>query len=391
MAIEAAHVRVVGAGPAGLMAAEVLAAGGARVNIVDHHANPGRKFLLAGRGGLNLTHSEPLEIFLTRYGVARPLLESAIRSFPPDSVRTWCEGLGIKTFVGSSGRVFPSCMKASPILRAWLRRLGDMGVTLQSGTKWSGFDDNPTILAMGGASWPELGSDAAWVETFAKTGVAVVPFMASNSRQIVYWSSHFAKRYAGQPIKNVAVVAGEKTVRGEVMIARDGIEGGAIYAQAAALRGGADLTIDLKPDLSAVEVERRLSKPRGKGSRSNHLRKVFNLSPAAIALMRETGSENPKLVRVTTVGSADLRRAISTAGGIAAHEVDKNFRLKKFPNTWVSGEMLDWDAPTGGYLLQACFSTAVCAARDCLTSLNSTYFTAVARQPSIPGSRPKPP
>lgn len=388
MSNEAKHVRVVGAGPAGLMAAEVLARGGARVTIVDHHANPGRKFLLAGRGGLNLTHSEPLDVFLTRYGEARDFLEPAIRAFPPEAVRVWCEGLGIKTFVGSSGRVFPACMKASPVLRAWLRRLQGLGVTLQPKTQWSGFDDVPTILAMGGASWPELGSDGSWVETFAKAGVEVTSLVASNSRQRVQWSEHFAAGFAGQPIKNVAVIAGAETVRGEVMIARGGIEGGAIYAQAAALRGGAELIIDLKPDLAGADVERRLAKPQGKESRSNYLRKAFNLSPAAIALMRETGSVNPKQVRVTAIGPADFRRAISTAGGVAAYEVDGNFRLKKFPNTWVAGEMLDWDAPTGGYLLQACFSTAVRAAKDCLRSLNSNFIPAVAKQPSRPISKP---
>lgn len=373
MATDGKHVRVVGAGPAGLMAAEVLAQGGARVTIIDHHQSPARKFLLAGRGGLNLTHAEPLENFLNRYGTARVHLEPAIRAFPPADVREWCVGLGIETFVGSSRRVFPKCLKASPLLRAWLRRLGSLGVTLQSQTAWSGFDDVPTILAMGGASWPELGSDAQWVSIFQNAGISVTPLVASNGRQRVAWSEHYASRFAGEPIKNVSITAASRTVRGEIMIARDGIEGGAIYALSSALRGGAsELLIDLKPDLSADEVTTRLARPRGKESRSNFLRKSFHLSPAAIGLMREANADNPKSVTLRVQGSSDIRRAISTAGGVAFSEVDAHFRLIKQPNTWVAGEMLDWDAPTGGYLLQACFSTARLAAADCLRHFNLT-------------------
>ncbi len=370
MAMTEKNVRVVGAGPAGLMAAEVLAQGGARVTIIDHHVSPARKFLLAGRGGLNLTHAEALDQLLARYGTARHFLEPAIRDFPPSAVRDWSAGLGIATFVGSSGRVFPSCMKASPLLRAWLRRLGSLGVSMQSGTPWAGFDDVPTILAMGGASWPELGSDAGWVDMFAREGISVTPLSASNGRQRVAWSETFASRNAGTPIKNVALTSGATAVRGEVMISRDGIEGGAIYALSSQLRvTGTALVIDLKPDLSRDEVVKRLSRPRGKDSRSTFLRKMLNLSPTAIALMRETASENPKHVQLTLNGPADIRRAISTSGGVARSEVDGNFRLKKRPNTWAVGEMLDWDAPTGGYLLQACFATARLAAKDCLDTL----------------------
>lgn len=373
MASDGKHVRVVGAGPAGLMAAEVLAQGGARVTIIDHHRSPARKFLLAGRGGLNLTHSEKLEDLLARYGDGKPFLEAAIRAFPPDAVRAWCWSLGIETFIGSSGRVFPSELKASPLLRAWLRRLDGLGVTLRSRTAWQGLDDTPTILAMGGASWPELGSDAAWVPVFAAAGIAVTPLQPSNGRQHVAWSAHYAGRFAGQPIKNVTVSAAGKAVRGEIMIARDGIEGGAIYALSSVLRNGAtELLIDLKPDLSAEEVAARLVRRQSKDSRSNFLRKAFKLSPVAISLMREAGAENPKAVRLRLNGPAELRRAISTAGGVARNEVDANFRLVKQPNTWVAGEMLDWDAPTGGYLLQACFSTARWAAMDCLRTLNLT-------------------
>ncbi len=360
---------MVGAGPAGLMAAEVLAKSGVRVAIIDHHASPARKFLLAGRGGLNLTHSEALEQFLARYGEARDFLEPAIRSFPPDTVRQWCEGLGIKTFVGSSGRVFPACLKASPVLRAWLRRLADLGVTLRSNTAWQGFRVTPTILAMGGASWPELGSDGGWVEIFAKAGIAVTALEPSNGRQRVAWSEGFAAKFAGSPVKNIAVTADGTSVLGEIMIAPDGLEGGAVYALSSQLRRSRSMVIDLRPALSGAEVENRLLARRRKDSRSTFLRKAFNLPPVAIALMRETNSSNPKQVVVNTSGPADIRRAISTAGGVARDEVDAFFRLKKKPNTWVVGEMLDWEAPTGGYLLQACFSTAHRAASDCVKRL----------------------
>ena len=372
MAEYATEVRVVGAGPAGLMAAEVLAERGVRVSLIDHHQSPGRKLLLAGRGGLNLTHAEPLESLLGRYGSARSFLEPAIKAFPPSAVRDWCTGLGIATFVGSSGRVFPNCMKASPLLRAWLRRLDGLGVTLQSGAAWTGFDETPTILALGGASWPELGSDAAWVQVFKDADIAVTPLQASNGRQRVKWSDIFAQRFSGQPVKNVALGMAGKSVRGEIMIARDGLEGGAIYALSAEMRGTVNqLHIDLKPDLPEEEVAKRMARPRGKESRSNHWRKLFNLTPAAIGLMREAVTDNPKNLCFTLLGAADIRRAISTAGGVAQSAVDENYRLRAKPNTWVAGEMLDWDAPTGGYLLQACFCTARWAAEDCLRHLKS--------------------
>ena len=260
-------MRVVGAGPAGLMAAEVLASAGLQVTIVDHQAKPSRKFLLAGRGGLNLTHSEPIDRLLARFGSARSMIEPAIRAFAPDDVRSWCLGLGVETFIGSSGRLFPVGMKASPLLRAWLRRLEGLGAVLQSRTGWTGFDDVPTILALGGASWPELGSDGSWVSIFEKAGVSVASLKASNGRQRVAWRPGFADKFAGTPIKNIAVAAGALTQRGEIMIARDGIEGGAVYAVA-----GADvreLVIDLKPDISEAEVAEKVAKRFRKDSRSN--------------------------------------------------------------------------------------------------------------------------
>ncbi len=248
--------------------------------------------------------------------------------------------------------------------------IGRQGVTRKAPLAWQGFDSVPTILALGGASWPELGSDAAWAPVFGEAGIEVTPLAASNGRQRVAWSAHFSERFAGTPLKNIAVTAGGVRARGECMIAADGIEGGAIYALSPQLRDATTtLHIDLKPDLSNDQVAARLARSRGKDSRSNFLRKALNLSPVAVSLMREAGTDNPKEVAITVHGPADLRRAISTAGGVAFSEVTDHFRLHKQPNTWVVGEMLDWDAPTGGYLLQACFATARHAAEDCLRQL----------------------
>jgi uncharacterized flavoprotein (TIGR03862 family) len=362
-------ITVVGSGPAGLAAAEVLAEGGARVTIIDHHASPSRKFLLAGRGGLNLTHSEPVDKLLTRYGAARAKLEPMIQAFPPEALRNWCHGLGIETFVGSSGRVFPAPMKASPMLRAWLRRLEGHGVEMQLNQEWRGFNDTPTVLALGGASWPELGSTGAWRDVFLRAGVEVFPFRASNVRQPVAWSAGFAEKFAGHPIKNVAVTCNGVAVRGELMVAHDGIEGGAIYALSAPLRQSRHIEIDLKPDLTAAVVAARLTRPRGKESRSNFYRKALNLSPPAIALMREANSDNPKQVTLQLCSEADLRRAISTAGGVGWNEVNEDLSLRKYPLTFVAGEMLDWDAPTGGYLIQAAIASGRWAGQGLLNTL----------------------
>ncbi len=367
------NVTICGAGPAGLMAAEVLATAGHAVTLVDHMPAPARKFLLAGRGGLNLTHSEPLDSFLTRYGEAQGFLEPAIRAFPPSALIAWCEGLGEPTFVGSSGRVFPKTMKASPLLRAWLRRLGSLGVELKARTEWQGFDGTPTVLAMGGASWPQLGSNANWVPLVERAGIRVNPFKPSNGRFLVPWSAHFSARFAGQPVKNVKLTYGANSVRGEIMIAKDGIEGGAVYALSRFLRDepGLPLMIDLRPDLAADAVTVRMGKRKPKESQSNFLRRVFNLAPAAIGLMREARSDDVKSVPVMVQGPAGLARAISSAGGIARDEVDEHFQLRKVPRCYAVGEMLDWEAPTGGYLLQACFSTAVMAARHLASELKS--------------------
>jgi len=362
------QVSVIGAGPAGLMAAEVLAEGGASVTIHEHKAAPARKFLLAGRGGLNLTHSEPLEQLLGRYGTARAKLEPAIRAFPPEALIAWANNLGIATFVGTSGRVFPQDMKASPLLRAWLGRLDRLGVKLVTRSRWEGFDGTPAILAMGGASWPHLGSDAAWIPMVRAAGIEVSPFRPANCRFLVPWTEHFAERFAGKPVKNVALSYGTHTARGEIMISRGGIEGGAVYALSRFIRDepGQQLAVDLRPDLTADVVNERLSRRNRKDSRSNVLRKAFGLSPAAIALLRETGAQDIKAVPIAVGPPAGLERAISSAGGIALSEVDENFQLVKRRGCYAVGEMLDWEAPTGGYLLQACFSMAVAAAKHCL-------------------------
>jgi uncharacterized flavoprotein (TIGR03862 family) len=365
-------VSVIGAGPAGLMAAEVLAAGGAEVVVYDHMPAPARKFLLAGRGGLNLTHSEPLDALLGRYGEARDFLEPAIRAFPPDALVAWCNGLGIETFVGSSGRVFPKQMKASPLLRAWLKRLGELGVTLKSRERWEGFDGTPTIFAMGGASWPHLGSDAAWVPTFRTAGIRVNGFKPSNGRFLVHWTPLFRDRFAGTPIKNVSITYANNKVRGELMISKEGIEGGAIYALSRFMREapGEPLQIDFRPDVTQAALTEKLERPRGKQSLSTYLRKTVGLTPVAISLMHETNTpmtaEGIKDVAVKILRPAGIAKAISSAGGVARTEVDENFQLLKIKGCYAIGEMLDWEAPTGGYLLQACFSTAVAAAKDFL-------------------------
>ena len=398
------NIAVIGAGPAGLMAAEVLGAGCARVTVYDRMPSVGRKFLMAGRGGLNLTHSEPLDVFLTRYREAMPHLRTAIEAFPPDALRAWSEGLGQPTFVGSSGRVFPQAMKASPLLRAWLRRLDQSGVQFALRHHWVGWTatgelqfetpegtisvkPDATIIALGGASWPKLGADGDWIASFKNKGIGIAPLHAANSGFRAAWSGLFRDRFEGQPLKGIALSFGGETVRGEAMITRVGLEGGAIYALSAPIRdavlahGEAVVHFALRPDLTASDLAARLGRQRQKQSMSTYLRKAAGLSPAAIGLMQEaaiaerlnlsaTNSEtlaafiNAVPVRLT--GVAPLERAISTAGGISFDEIDDHFMLRKIPGVFVAGEMLDWEAPTGGYLLQACFATGVAAAKGAL-------------------------
>lgn len=389
---------IIGAGPAGLAAAELLAEAGWRVAIHERMPNPARKFLLAGRGGLNLTHSEPLDAFLGRYGAARHHLEPAIRTFTPADLRAWCEGLGIETFIGSSGRVFPKQMKASPLLRAWLTRLASLGVQLAPRSHWTGWEGDALtfatpdgkrvaqadahIFALGGASWPRLGSDGGWQPAFAGRGVSIAPLRPANSGFRVEWSDVFREKAAGEPIKRAAFRFGEHVVRGEAVLASYGIEGGAIYALGSPIReaierqGETIIDIDLAPDLSAEALAYRLTTTR-KDSTANRLRKA-RLSPVAASLLREDARgvalpANPqelarriKQVRIRLSGVADIDRAISTAGGVTWDSVNADYSLKRDARCFIAGEMLDWEAPTGGYLLQACFATGRAAARGAM-------------------------
>jgi len=401
------NIAVIGAGPAGLMAAEVLGAGGARVTVYDRMPSVGRKFLMAGRGGLNLTHSEPLDAFLSRYREAAPHLRAAIEAFPPDALRAWSEGLGQPTFVGSSGRVFPQAMKASPLLRAWLRRLDRSGVQFALRHHWVGWTESgelqfetpeglaspqpdATIIALGGASWPKLGANGDWIDSLKAKGISIAPLRAANSGFRVAWSDLFRDRFEGQPLKGIALSFGGETARGEAMITREGLEGGAIYALSAPIRdavlahGEAVVHLALRPDLTASDLVARFSKSRQKQSMSTYLRKAAGLSPVAIGLMQEAAiAEGVNLsairpetlaafinaVPVQLTGVAPLERAISTAGGISFDEIDTHFMLRKLPGVFVAGEMLDWEAPTGGYLLQACFATGAAAGRGALEHL----------------------
>lgn len=389
-------IAIIGAGPAGLIAAERLAGAGHRVTIHERMPSPARKFLLAGRGGLNLTHSESLETFLPHYGAARDWLEPAIQVFPPQALRDWADGLGAESFVGTSGRVFPKAMKASPLLRAWLRRLDGLGVRLEAGRRWTGWNDegaltfataagevtvaaDATLLALGGASWPRLGSDGGWVPLLAGKGVAISPLRPANGGFAVAWSDTLRERFAGAPLKRITLRFAGKEIAGEAMIDAKGLEGGAIYALSGPLReaiardGSALLEIDLRPDLDLARLTEKLGKRRPGETLSNHLRKAAGLSPAAVAVLRDSVGgrldETPsalaaaiKSARLRLTGTMPIDRAISSAGGIAAGEIDGGFMLRRLPGVFVAGEMLDWEAPTGGYLLQGCFATGVAAA-----------------------------
>ena len=378
---------VVGAGPTGLAAAEVLARAGRSVVVYDAGPSPARKFQLAGRGGLNLTHSESLEAFLDRYGLAAGRLSAAIAAFTPGDLRAWADGLGETTFVGSSGRVFPKSFKATPLLRTWLRRLDGLGVTLRPRRRLAGLERGGrlrfagpdgeegatakvVVLALGGASWPRLGADGGWVDWLGAAGVEIAPPKPANCGFRVAWSAHLTDRFAGAPLKSIALSHMGRMARGEAMIDRHGIEGGAVYALSADLRdaierdGGATLAIDLKPDLGVEALAARLRRRQGE-STSTLLRRA-GLTPAAIALAREAGplpdaadalAARIKQVEIRLTAPAPIERAISSAGGVKWAEIDETFMLRKLPGVFVAGEMIDWEAPTGGYLLQACFAT----------------------------------
>ena len=399
---------VIGGGPAGLMAAEVLAAAGTRVTVYEHMPSAGRKLLLAGRSGLNITHNEPVDKLVARFGEARAMLEPAVRAFDPHAVRSWCEGLGESTFVGSTGRVFPSSFRATPLLRAWLRRLEQMGVTIELRQRWLGWctdDENRldprrsrfsgpsgatieavsdvTVLALGGASWPRVGSDGGWVDTVRRAGVHVNDLRPANCGIHIEWTTHFAERFAGAPLKNVALSIGDTSARGDAIITSRGMESGPVYAVSSMARDALDrdgrcvMKVDLRPDLAVDVLAQRLARRRPKDSLASSLRRTIDLSPVAASLLREAaGNKVPtqpdelasmvKAMPLVVDSIAPLVRAISSAGGVALAEIDESFMLRRLPSTFVAGEMLDWEAPTGGYLLQASLSTAVAAARGAL-------------------------
>lgn len=405
-------VAVIGGGPAGLMAAEVLIHGGVRVEVYDAMPSVGRKFLRAGKGGLNITHVEPLDLFLSRYGARRAQIKPLLDSFGPGALREWVHGLGIATFAGSSGRVFPADMKAAPLLRAWLHRLREAGVNFHMRHRWRGWNENgalrfdtaqgevvvradAVVLALGGGSWARLGSDGAWVPLLAQRGIAVAPLRPANCGFDVGWSAHFSEKFAGQPLKSVSVsftdAAGHShTRRGDVMVTASGVEGGPIYALSAMLRdeiearGEAVLYLDLAPgkDLSRVIAE--VCHPRGSRSMSSHLQSRANIRGVQSGLLREllprTDFDHPerlaaaiKSLPLRLIAARPLDEAISSAGGVAFEALDEHLMVRSMPGVFCAGEMLDWEAPTGGYLLTACFSSGRHAGRGVVDWLEGAH------------------
>ena len=415
-------VAVIGGGPAGLMAAEELVRQGLRVELYDAMPSVGRKFLMAGKGGMNITHAEPLEELLSRYGARRAQLEPLVNACPPQALREWMQGLGIESFVGSSGRVFPERMKAAPLLRAWLHRLRGQGVRFHVRHRWIGWNDdgalrfdtphgevralvgplpNPlplageganvktiyfsaAVLALGGGSWPQLGSDGAWLPRLAQRSIAIAPLRPANCGFDVDWSPHFRSKFAGEPLKSVAAsCAGGSMQRGECLVTEHGIEGGLIYALSAALRdeiertGHATLTLDLLPDRTPQRVQDEVMHPRGSRSLSSHLQSRLGLKGAKANLLREVlGTDGMNdLVRLAAaikalplrlIAPRPLAEAISSAGGVTFEALDGNLMLRDLPGVFCAGEMLDWEAPTGGYLLTACFASGRAAGQGVL-------------------------
>lgn len=400
-------VAIIGAGPAGLMAAEVLSAKGIRVDIFEAMPSPARKFLMAGKSGLNITHTEPRDAFTTRY-TPTERLAPYIERFDNLAIAAWMDGLGIPYFAGSSGRVFPKAMKASPLLRAWLARLNENGVRLHTRHRWTGWSGDAltfdtqggvveaspdaTLFAMGGASWKRLGSDGNWAGLLADRGVEIFPFQSSNCGVKVEWSDYMVERYAGLPVKTVALMAtgpdGDVSTRSEFVITKTGLEGGGIYNLSATIRdqiadyGEGMIYIDLAPDISEETLVDRLNRASDKNSFSSKLRKVARLSPAKMGLLREcTGiiltpmpemvAQAIKNVPVRIKALADIDGAISTVGGVSWRALDEQLQLTSLPDHYCAGEMINWDAPTGGYLLTACFATGRAAAEGILSNLGT--------------------
>jgi uncharacterized flavoprotein (TIGR03862 family) len=403
------NIAIIGGGPAGLMAAEAASAAGAQVDLYDGMASVGRKFLLAGKGGLNLTHSELTEKFLSRYGARRAQIAPLLVSFGPDAVRAWARALSIETFVGSSGRVFPTDFKAAPLLRAWLRRLRQAGVRFHMRHRWSGWDaqgalcfatpegnrsaqSDAVVLALGGGSWPKLGSDASWVPLLAERGVQIAPLLPANCGFDVGWSEHFRKKFAGHPVKSVAIVVrndagAESWHPGEFVITETGVEGGVIYAVSASMRdeilakGIATLRLDLAPDRDVPRLTRDLSRLRGKRTMATHLQRQAHIEGVKAGLLREVLSKEDfadparlaaaiKSLPLRLLAPRPLEEAISTAGGVSFKALDERLMIRALPGLFCAGEMLDWEAPTGGYLLTACFATGQAAGAGAVAWLN---------------------
>ncbi|MDD3603549.1 MAG: TIGR03862 family flavoprotein [Sulfurovum sp.] len=382
---------VIGGGPAGLMAAEVLSGHGIPVDLYDAMPSVGRKFLMAGKGGLNLTHSEPIDAFLARYGERRGEIEPIIRAFGPDDLRAWAKGLGVDTFVCSSGRVFPAEMKAAPLLRAWLHRLRAAGVRVHVRHRWLGWDADgrlrfatpagetaiaahATVLALGGGSWARLGSDGAWLPALAQRGVEVAPLRPANCGFEAGWSDHFRERFAGQPLKSVAITFAGETRKGEFVVTEHGVEGSLVYAYSARLRdaierdGSAIFELDLLPDWPAERVLAEVVRPRGSRSLSSHLQSRLGLTGVKAGLLRECLAKDAfadparlaaaiKALPIRVLAPRPIDEAISTAGGVAFAALDAGLMLRDLPGVFCAGEMLDWEAPTGGYLLTACLAS----------------------------------
>jgi uncharacterized flavoprotein (TIGR03862 family) len=400
-------VAIIGGGPAGLMAAEVISKAGVKVDVYDAMPSVGRKFLMAGKGGLNITHSESYDMFLSRYGSRRDLIKPMLNRFDADALRTWAHQLGITTFIGSSGRIFPAEMKAAPLLRAWLHRLRQSGVTLHVRHQWLGWSEsNPQalrfmspqgekevnadacVLALGGGSWPQLGSTGAWVNLLVNRNVQIAPLVPSNCGFDVSWSEHFRERFAGQPLKSVTASFYGFHQQGDCVITDTGIEGSLIYALSAQLRdeiatkGTAILYLDLAPGKSLATLIGKFSQPRGKQSIANHLRKRLGIEGIKAGLLREVlpmaDFDDPiklcstiKALPIKLAATRPIAEAISSAGGVSFEAVDERLMLRNLPGVFCAGEMLDWEAPTGGYLLTACFASGSAAGEGVLTWLDT--------------------
>ena len=390
------HAVVIGSGPAGLMAAEIMAKAGIKVTICEAKPSVGRKFLMAGKSGLNLTKEEESKAFHVAFTEATRWLAPMLDAFGPDAVQTWARDLEQELFTGTTGRVFPKAMKASPLLRAWLVRLGDLDVTINTRWRWTGWEgaalafDTPdgiqsiasdaTVLALGGASWQRLGSDGAWYPMLLEKGLRLTPFAPANAGLSVAWSPYMEK-HLGTAIKSISLTSGPYTSRGEAILSRQGIEGGGIYSVSRGVREGHPLAIDLAPDLTVAAITQKLSKPRGKATLTNHIRKSLKLDAAKIALLQEMATPLPKgpaplaaLIKALPISHDGLRpmdEAISTAGGVTQAAVDEALMIKALPNTYAVGEMLDWEAPTGGYLITACLATGAWAGHHAAARLNA--------------------